>query len=267
MNNTQELLQNNPPRSLGIPTVPIPQTNLGLLEHTGVPIEPQDPITDIPPDFTWMVSQWKLVDTFVVKDSDAVGTISYTTPIVASKKDVDFPYWTTLPFHFSKWWTGSVSYRFTLVKPPRVTGKLLVVYRQDAFHNITDTAQTIKDTLLRSIIKEWDISQSSQFEFDLTGSVPIRARPSQWIDPKDPFKVKSLSGTGISYYQTPWTEREMGAIQIQIAQQISPGGIFPDQFTVLVEKCIKTPKFMTPTDSRTHWIVAVEKEPDSSFKK
>lgn len=266
MDNSEQVIQKNPPRSLGIPTAPVPQTNLGTLEHTGLPFEPQDFITDVPPDFSWMASQWKYIDFFNINTSQNVSDKVYETPIVAAKTEIDYPYWTRVPFSFSKWWTGAISYRFTAIKPPRVTGKLLVVYRQDAFLDLK-TDKPITDTLQRSIIKEWDLSQSSQFEFDLTGSVPIRARPSQWINPIDPFQNESeLSMTVSSFYFTPWTEREMGAIQILVAQKLSPGGIFPDAFKVLVEKSVKTPSFMTPTDSRTDWIVAVDKDPQTKLE-
>lgn len=261
MNSEEQTIQQNPPRSLGIPTVPVPQTNQGTLEHTGLPFEPVDIITDIPPDFNWMASQWKYIDFFNINTSQNVGDKIYETDIVGAKREITLPYWTRVPFAFSKWWTGAVSYRFTAIKPPRVTGKLLVVYRQDAFKDL-NTDRPIRDDLQRSIIKEWDLSQSSQFEFDLTGSVPIRARPSQWVDPAEPFADKSkLVMTISSVYSTPWTEREMGSIRVLVAQELSPGGIFPDTFKVLVEKSIKQPLFMTPTDSRTDWIVAVDKDP------
>lgn len=259
--NNEQTIEKNPPRSLGIPTAPVPQTNMGLLEHTGVPFEPQDQITDIPPDFGWMASQWKYVDQFPINTTQTVGTSVYWSPVVANKLDITNPYWTSVPFSFSKWWTGAISYRFTAIKPPRVTGKILVMYRQDGFYDVTKDTNGIRDTLLRSIIKEWDLSQSSQFEFDLTGSVPIRARPAQWVNGADPFKIGKTVGTSFAIYNTPWTEREMGVFRLEMAQTVSPGGIFPDTFTVLVEKSIKTPNFMTPTDSRTAWILATDKEP------
>lgn len=259
-------IQQNPPRTLGIPSVPVPQTNLGTLEHTGLPVEPQDPITDVPPDFSWMAQQWKYIDFFNINTSQDVSTKIYETPVVAAKNEITYPYWTRVPFSFSKWWTGAISYRFTAIKPPRVEGKLLVAYRQDAFRDL-NTDKPITDNLQRSIIKEWDLSQSSQFEFDLTGSVPIRARPSQWTNPASPFADESeLVMTIAGVYSTPWTEREMGSIQILVAQKLSPGGIFPDAFKVLVEKSIKTPCFMTPTDSRTNWIVAVDEDPKTQIQ-
>lgn len=261
--NNEQTIEKNPPRSLGVPTAPVPQTNMGLLEHSGIPFEPQDQITDIPPDFGWMASQWKYVDKFTISVTNEPNKQIYWTPVVASLNDITYPYWTSVPFSFSKWWTGAISYRFTAIKPPRVTGKLIIQYRQDGFRTVDDdtVATQVTDSIQRSIAKEWDLSQSSQFEFDLTGSVPIRARPAQWVNGADPFKIGKTVGTAFAVYNTPWVEREMGEIKVRPAQFLSPGGIFPDSFTILVEKSIKTPSFMTPTDSRTAWILATDKEP------
>lgn len=261
---------NNPVRNLGIPQNPVPQTNSGLLEHTGIPLEPFEPITDIPPSFSWMCEQWKYVGSFIIRLSDTIGSRPYdelvvsTLPYWSKHKDGSKPCWTKYPFSASTWWTGTMSYRFMLIKPPRVTGKLLVRYRQDAFGTTFSDAPSfsVNDKTYRSILKEWDLSQSSIFEFDIQGVLPIRARPT---------KLQIVSGadmtTQIATSVTPWCTFEMGRIQIEIAQVICPGGIFPDEFTCIVQKSIKNPKFFAPTDPRQQFPLVIGKQNELPTKK
>nr|UMO75690.1 MAG: putative capsid protein 2 [Polycipiviridae sp.] len=263
----------DPVRNYGIPQNPVPQTNTGLLEHVAVPFEPMEQITDIPPDFAWMTEQYKLVARFnVTKDND-VGKIIYYTPVIHSntqdKLTQNLRNWFFVPFRSSTWWNGVVSYRFTIVKPPRVAGKLLVRYRQDAFKNyslrdIKSYPGDFKDLTMRSILKEWDLSETNQFSFDITGSLPIRARPTKHAGPssanlpKDSALVNSL---------VPWIHTEMGAISIEVAQKISPGSIFPDHYTVYVEKCFKNCNFMTPVDFRSSYLSTIGVSPYNIINK
>lgn len=259
----QQVINKDPPQLPGIPQVPIPQTNSGTLEHTGVPFQQIELITDIPPDYSWMASQWKYVDRFKISRTNKVGDQVFQTLVIGNTGQANDNYfrnnWLRLPFQASYWWTGAVSYRLTAIKPPRVTGKLLVRFRQDAFQKLgtdiykeypaIDPDDNISDKLYRSILKEWDLSQSSQFEFDITSSIPVRARPSRF--------ARRYTFTGPDRWQEaaeafdPWAEIEMGRIVIEIAQHISPGGIFPDDYTILIEKSIKNPKFYSTTDFRS----------------
>nr|UMO75642.1 MAG: putative capsid protein 2 [Polycipiviridae sp.] len=249
----------DPVRNYGIPQNPVPQTNTGLLEHVTVPFEPMEQITDIPPDFSWMTEQYKLVARFNVTKDDDVSKIIYYTPVIHSNtqraQTQNLVNWFGVPFRSSVWWNGTVSYRFTIVKPPRVAGKLLVRYRQDAFKNysledIKKYPSDFKDTTMRSILKEWDLSETNQFSFDITGSLPIRARPSK--HPNDPG-ANLPKGSALVGSVAPWIHTEMGAISMEVAQKISPGSIFPDHYTIYVEKSFKNCNFMTPVDMRSSY--------------
>ncbi|ASK12198.1 putative capsid protein [Lasius neglectus virus 1] len=270
MNQIQEAFNkdtHNPPQNFGLPTNPIPQTNTGLLEHTGIPISPSDLITDIPPSFSWMTGQWKYITKFKHQFTDDIGKNIWSSTVVGKNDTTAFtpilPNWFNLPFAASVWWNGTVSFRFTMIKPPRVSGKLIITYRQDAFKAYTnsDTVTLSEDKLYRSINKEWDLSQSSQFEFDITGSLPIRARPTKIY--------KNLKGLGsggqpslnelaISGYQPPWINYEMGRILVRPAQKLNPGGLFPDEFVVIVEKSFKQANFYTPTDTKSTYQLVTE---------
>lgn len=257
MSNTQQSM-NVPPRDVVMPNVPETQTNMGTLEHTGLPIEPIWQITDIPPDFKWMAEQWKFHTSFPVKVTQLPGEVIYTTRVVQSDEDksLTLAQWHDIPFCCSKWWNGKISYRFTIIKPPRVVGKLLVRYRQDAFGkwdsgNAPTTGWALKDSKMRTILKEWDLAQSSQFEFDITGSNPIRARPTHVYEDKPQIAGGVVKLNDVAAFRTPWITYEMGRISIEVAQTISPGGIFPDTYQIIVEKSLKDCEFMTPTDPRT----------------
>nr|UMO75666.1 MAG: putative capsid protein 2 [Polycipiviridae sp.] len=261
MSNTQQSL-NVPPRDTVMPNVPETQTNMGTLEHTGLPIEPIWQITDIPPDFTWMSEQWKFHDNFSVTVNNKPGEQIWTTRVIQSDSvlSTDLAQWHDIPFGTSRYWNGKVSYRFTIIKPPRVAGKLLIRYRQDAFGrwNSGQVAPDVIDKKLRGVLKEWDLAQSSQFEFDVTGSNPVRARFTHLYRPDPPTTtVPTDDVRAISAYRVPKTIFEMGRITVEVAQTVMPGGIFPDTYHILVEKSLKDAQFMTPTDARTSHILAL----------
>lgn len=245
-----------------MPNVPNPQTNLGTLEHTGVPITDMENITDIIPDFSWMTSQYKFHTTFNINKNAVIGDLLYTTRVVSSDGVgpvvLGVNHWYDVPFASSMWWNGKVSYRFTIIKPPRVPGKLLIRFRQDAF-NQRDSSPKINnskapvDTKFRSVVKEWDLAQSNQFEFDITASTPIRARPTHVFATHPQIKEGDETKMAIADYETPWTNYEMGRITVEVAQNIIPGSIFPDEFEVIVEKAFKDAVFYTPTDMRCEW--------------
>lgn len=259
----------DPPRNLGVPLNPIPQTNQGTLEHTNIPFSPIEQITDVVPDFSWMTSQFKLKCLLTVTTQDRVGTNivktgSYGAPGViqtlaafndSNNKDPmsSMPDWSRLPFSSSLWWHGTVTHRLTIVKPPRVTGKLLVRWRQDEFLTFEDPLKplnTIEDGTMRSILKEWDLAATNVFEFDVTASIPVRARPTKTST--GIFTPKSKFNASFSRQYYPWTLNTMGGFTVEVAQEISPGSIFPDTYTIIVERAFKDATFMTPTDSKSN---------------
>lgn len=267
-NQIQETLNNdisNPIRNLGIPQNPVPQTNTGMLEHSAIPFEPMEQITDVPPDFSWMVQQWKLNMLLNIDTSMDVGkvvtfqNVLHAAEIAGADPFASYPNWLRFPFANSIWWKGVVSHRFTIVKPPRVTGKLLVRWRQDSFgsYDTWDEATT-KDATMRSILKEWDLSESNVFEFDISASLPIQARPTK-AQPKKAFG--GASNVAFSSQTHPWIDMAMGSFTLEIAQKISPGGIFPDSYTIICERAIKNASFMTPTDSKSTYSLIVDRSP------
>ena len=149
-----------------------------------------------------------------------------------------------------------VCYRFTIIKPPRVVGKLLIRYRQDAFDKWTTggappAGWTTQDSKMRSILKEWDLGQSSEIVLDFSGLNPLEARPT-WLPiiDRETFEDKTI----IWRKQVPpipvWN---YGKIMIECAQRYNPGSLFPDSTRILAFIVYKNASFYMPTDFRSSW--------------
>lgn len=256
----------NPVRNYGLPQNPVPQTNTGLLEHTGIPFAPLENITSLPPQFLWMVEQYKILTTVKVSTTNIVGSILYTTDVLHPHNENftfrSYPNWERIPFASSIWWKGIVSYRLSIIKPPRVTGKLLVRYRQDNFLSFDGSPaidSQISDKTYRSILKEWDLSDSNHFTFDISASLPIRARPTKFPGLKN---ASPTSGALVyASSMSPWIDISMGAFSLEVAETLSPGSIFPDSYSIIVERAFKNTEFMIPTDSKSTYSLCVKESP------
>lgn len=252
---------NNPPRSVTVPAFPPPQTVEAFLDHTPLPISDSFNISDLPPDFEWMTSMHAYVGTFEYsktnKPSETLAQFSVNAPYINYKPgnaEFGIPHgadmvWQNLPFMCSKWWSGGVAYKFLAIKPPRVTGKLIVRY---SFHNdYQATKQNLgSDSLYRGIKKEWDLGLSNEFEFDVTAFCPLPARPT-WLQENQ----QAAKGAGVNITYTisaaqainPSTYM-MGKIYVQPAQYLQPGSIFPDSIRILVFRYFKMPVFRQLSD-------------------
>lgn len=246
------MLVNNPPRYVEVPVQPLPQTVPVTLEHSGVPISQPFSITDIPPDMRWM-SEMQLYDhsfTFAVTNLPGVDIDKFSVQnwqnTNGGRADA-LPYvpWTLMPYFGCKWWNGLVSFRFLAIKPPRVTGKLLIRYSFDP--KVFPDGADDKDRRRRGVIKEWDLGQSNICDFDVSATNTIQARPT-WIPSSTPA---GTSGTEIFVTQNiPLQEWHFGWIKIECAQILNPGSIFPDSIRILVFRVYKNPEFYMPTDFR-----------------
>lgn len=255
-----------------MPQSPVPQTCSGILNETGMPSDIEN-ITDIPPDFSWMTAMELYLTDFTIKKGrklnflgSDVSAISFpcmgrTNDITAGSTN-SLHYWHYLPFAVGRYWTGSVKLRFMAIKPPRVTGKLIIRYYPDSTdlnlaNNVFD-----KDTLFRGIKKEWDLGQSSDFEFDVPAFNVISHRPT-WIPRFSPadweFEVNP-DGSGSSWYFWNLMPASifMGMISISFAQDVQPGSIFPDSFRVLVFQSFKDFNSYVQCDPRSSWRHALD---------
>lgn len=251
----------NPPGAPSVPQVPLPQTCFGVLEHTGLPYSDNENITDIPPDFGWMTEINSYMGSFQYSVMDEIGVTKHEFSVQAPnyeantkpwvKKDAHPMIWQNIPFMSSKWWTGVPSFKFLAIKPPRVAGKLLIRF---SFVNrlAGDDSPLDGDKLYRSILKEWDLGASNEFEFDVPALNILQTRPT-WIPstPK-PFNISGLSqNSGFFCLQQPnpftWM---MGRIYVEPCQSLQPGSIFPDTIRILIFRSFKNTEFYTPQDPR-----------------
>lgn len=239
-----------PVRGIPIPQAPTPQTNFGILEHTGT-LPTLEPIQDIPVSFSWMMAMPYFHSQFTVSATDAIGdeltSFNAITDTTASGGPNTFKPWASLAFTTSTYWTGIPTYRLIAIKPSRTPCKLLVVFE---FKNRGGVPAFDNDALQRTIIKEWDLAQSSICEFDITGIMPTRQRPSYISTLPATPAASDLYTLG---FTTPNTLYEAGRISIVNALTYQPGGIFPDSFTVLVEKAWKNFSCKTPVDPRGNY--------------
>ena len=244
----------NPPRIPTVPQAPLPQTNFGVLEHTGLPFSEPENITDVPPDFGWMCELQAYLGMITYSKDAAIGselqTLSVNCPFSTVQQVMwdQVPIWQHIPMTCAKWWNGTIGFKFEAICPPRVTGKLLVRYEFLPNQAMATPRPFVNDTLKRGICKEWDLGQSHIFEFDVTALCPIQARPT-WL-PERAFQ----NGSAVSPYaaqQLNSAITNLGSLRIEPAQQLQPGSIFPDSIRILVYRSIKSANFYTPTDPRS----------------
>lgn len=237
---------------MNVPQQPLPQTVCMTLEHSGVPVGESELITDIPPDFNWM-SQIQTYDfqfRYQNTDEPQKELANFEVHNMITRADGNPEWLTTLgtcpwqaiPFLCSKWWNGTISYKFIAIKPPRVTGKLLIRYSFDP----SDTFEN--DTKRRSVAKEWDLGTTSECEFKITAVNTIRARPT-WIP-----KVKTSTDPGVAVATAtqymPKQTWHMGRVSIEAAQRLQVGSIFPDSIRILVFRVFELENVYMPTDFR-----------------
>jgi len=259
---TEQMIVNNPPRLPTVPVTPLPQTVSGVLESSGLPNSDGPSISDIPPDFGWMSEMQTYFGTFNYDiNSDMRSPLinfSVNGAKLGTKTDLgkELPsdntqVWQSVPFLCSKWWSGSISFRFIALKPPRTPGKLIFRYSFLPKIGSSDPSTTfMNDSNYRGIAKEWDLSQSNIFEFDVTGMNPLNVRPT-WL-PDVTYRLDP-GGVGSQYHAVQVTNPAlylMGRIQVEPAIPYQPGSLYPDSIRILVFRSFKNSQFYTPTDPR-----------------
>nr|UDL13974.1 MAG: hypothetical protein [Xiangshan picorna-like virus 6] len=252
-----------PPRVPSVSAVPTPQTCYGALESSGVPFSEIETITDIGPDFGWMSQVNVYQGSFEFKTTDsAIGrtaAVLFDTDVLSYKVNDNnkylhqfVPSWHLPCFTLGRYWNGSIVYRFLAIKPPRVTGKLVIRYDFTYVHGSSTGGDDVlsKDTSQRGTLKEWDLGQSNTCEFEITAVNPTLARPT-WL-PVQLNPAKNQKGEPVYYARQHPTRAQsaMGSISVQVAQRLQPGGIFPDQIRILVFRSFKNFSTYIPTDMR-----------------
>ncbi|UXD80045.1 putative capsid protein [Linepithema humile polycipivirus 2] len=248
---TEQNPQPAPPRYLSVPQVPVPQTCSGVLHETGNLTE-TEPIADLPPDFGWMSQIELYQESFTMKLTDTPGsklTTLYPLQHYQEREKLLGTYkgWHHIPFTSSKWWNGNIRIRLMAIKPAHVTGKLLLRYAPDN----SDVGRIGADDLRRGIKHEWDLGMSSECVFTIPAYNVMCARPT--YVPRISFKDYTRYHAGIpsvEWYSwtLPYVSRSFGRIQVEVANTIQPGSIYPDSIRILVFTAFEPIGFYTPTD-------------------
>lgn len=252
---------NNPPRYPTQPMAPLPQTVMGVLEHSGLPMSEPEQVTDIPPDFSWMSMMQYYTGMFEMKNTDAPGSQLYKFHVnllhdngipgfdpesYGNLDSLDFVPWTIAPSMFSRWFNGTVAVKLIAIKPPRVTGKILIRF---AWNPKQDWDEA--DAKRRDIAKEWDLGETGECEFDIPAMNPIRARPT-WLPRITSSDLAANSDDGSYVSQVmPYPSWYMGQVRIEVATRLQPGSIFPDRIRILVFRSLKNAIYYQPTDPRS----------------
>lgn len=238
----------NPPRIAEVPMQPLPQTVCATLEHSGVPYADQINVTDIPPDFSWMNLMQVYRHSFPYTSSDQPGTelTSFNVHTLVEQPSgnpdyLEFTPWTVFPHFASRWWNGIIGFKFLAIKPPRVTGKILIRYSFDP------TADFAGDEKRRGISKEWDLGESSECEFDVVAPNTIHARQT-WLPHTKEIHVDGKYA--FLSQDVPIQQWHFGTIRVEAAQRLQPGSIFPDRIRILIFQVFKQADFYLPTDIR-----------------
>lgn len=260
MSQVEQQTSQDPPRIPDVSLVPTPQTCYGTLEHSGMTTGPVIPITDVPPDFSWMTQINVFVGKFEVKQGDAVGVEKLNMDVLQfPDENARYihelpPHWHTLPFCGSRWWNGMVTYKFLAIKPPRVTGKMILRY---SF--ISGEYNFNNDTKMRMVAREWDLGQSNTFEFDVSAMNPVQLRPTwlPWSDSTYAYQYtdagnrKNSNAVIFTCLQRPHpSQYRMGHISMSVAQRLQPGSLFPSSIRILVFRYFKNSNFYSASDLR-----------------
>lgn len=245
---TQEMISFNPPRIAEVPTQPLPQTVCATLEHSGVPYSDQINVTDIAPVFDWMFALQVFRHSFDYSVNDEPGKelTSFNVHTLAeypsgNPEYMKFTPWTVFPHFTSRWWNGLIGFKLVAIKPPRVTGKILVRYSFDPVGDFEG------DTKRRGISKEWDLGQSSECAFDINAPNTIHARQTWIPHTKEVHVDNQYAFLG---QDVPIQQWHYGTLRIEAAQRLQPGSIFPDRIRILVFQMFKRAEFYLPTDIR-----------------
>lgn len=225
---------------------PSPLTMTGTLDALGM-AGPLVPLPGFKPDLEWFFSRPRLVTTITVSTGTPVGTPFYTFYPFKVLSSFPLAHWQDLFLSMSKFWNGSIVWRFAMVKPPRVVGRLMLKYRPEA---VLDAAANPEPSC-RDIVKEWDLSASDFVEMEFNGFNAVDWRP---------VRVSNLSQSGDSNVQnfqtlrlgvrTPLHQHFGGTCFLQVVQALQPGSIFPDSYTILVEVFMKNMQLAERADFR-----------------
>lgn len=245
-------MDTQPTQQLQVPVLPPPQTVEGHLYHTSE-MCPADvvPLPGEKPDMEEHTSRLIYLSTFEVSKNDDFGKLYVEQEVLPHNTGTQLEY----PMRPFEWYTANYAYfsadiNFVLwaIKPPSVTGRLIVMYVPSFSGGFDDSQRTIS--------KEWDLSETDVFTFGVNAPLTAKYRPTFINGELGSYGGFSdglgEDGSGRIYYaqrcNTPnFLDRYFGKIQIKLAQKTQPGSIYPDAFNVHIFRSFKNFRAHTVT--------------------
>lgn len=227
-----------------VPAQPTPQTVQGTLEHTGSGLDGED-IKDVPLSFNFLNSIPYFLTKYDMKTTDKVGdelikfNVYQDNSCSRSIIQGSSPPWVGLPMLGSTYFNGAPKFRMFAVKPSRTPAKLLVEF----WYKPNDMGN---EPAKRTPLREWDLQESPVCEFTIPGAYITRDKNS--IIPTQPkSEVADFISPG---YQTAIQNYEAGQVRVTVAMPYQPGSLFPDVFTIYIEKSWPSTVFKIPNSFR-----------------
>nr|QRW42878.1 hypothetical protein 2 [Nuksystermes virus] len=212
--------QKVPPETTKTPQMPPPQTVTGVVEQEGQDIAPLKLVPEFvePQADFWC---WVLTRDLTLTSNGSITSFSFDF-----SSDLMARYWPTFLMSSSKWCNFVPLFRFWIVKPPRVVGRIHLRYRP------LDTMDgAAYDVPLRDINYEWDLAKSDYIDVPMTSfGTSMNMRPT--FIQRTPKPDETTWNTACIV--PPPINWEFGRIYLNVAQPMKAGSVFPDTYTVIV---------------------------------
>lgn len=236
-----------PANSNGVATNPPPQTVAGTLDQIGS-INSLTPLPGNKVDLEWMFNRPRYIGKYTVAKSNAAdSTVAVIRPF--SLRDnissITSQHWHEMLLSMARFWNGCIVWRFYMVKPLRVVGRLIVEYRPDAYLTTT-TWSNCGESQQRHIVKEWDLSKSDFVDLCFTGY-----NSAEWRPTKVPFMRKTGTNRTLRLAsRLPLDQYFAGTFRLSVAQPIQPGSVFPDSYDIIAEVFLKDVQIAERSDCK-----------------
>lgn len=226
------------------PAQPTPQTVQGTLEHTGSGLDGED-IKDVPLSFNFLnsipyyLTKYELKTTNIVGDELVRFNVYQDNSCDRTLTIGSSPPWVGMPMLGSTYFNGAPKFRMFAVKPSRTPAKLLVEF----WYNPSNIG---KEPSKRIPLREWDLQESPVCEFTIPGAYITRDKLS--VIPFQPVnQVLDFISAG---YHSAIQNYEAGQVRVTVAMPYQPGSLFPDTFSIYVEKSWPSTVFKIPNSYR-----------------
>lgn len=213
----------------GAPQDPAPQTVEGTLTNDGA-IGPPVPLTGGFMDVEDMLDTWLFLENVTMDENDTPNSV-ITSYSVQEDGGYGFKHFAYMPLSLYDFGDYEIMFRFWAVKPPRITGRLLISYRPII------AGSSAVDVRYGNSTIEWDLAKTDYIDF----VVPIWRRYRA---------VPNKSIVGLPIVEDPIIV--YGDIVLSVHTPLMVGSIYAGTIDILTYKKIKGAVF-GPSEFRTNY--------------